>query len=208
MVEESQIKMLVIVISTISLLLQIIGCVTPGWLNIAVEYISIQSGLWYAVTCVHSKCVTAVGISGIPGANIGSGIYLTSMKLYQGLTVTGIILCVVAVILLCRSRCSSMSTDGPIKIAMINLLLSGILAVAAAGKFGSGLLTAINTYSIYNQEHPYKFSYSLLITGTGGLLAFVVFLYLACTLCRKRDNESTSGPQRGIVLSTVPHGKV
>ncbi|KAL4229588.1 hypothetical protein ACF0H5_012626 [Mactra antiquata] len=205
--DDNQVKIGVMVASIISLVLQIIGCVTPGWLYVSARDVSLQSGLWYTVTCIHSHCVTASSVSGIGGVSYTSGLYMTLMAVYQGLTVTGILLCLLAVILLISSRFASVSSDGPVKIATIVLILSGLLALAASGKFGAGILTAIRSYSYSRVEHPYKFPYSLFMTGVGGVIAFVLFLYLVCTVCRKRDGP-TSGPQTGIVLSTVPHGRV
>ncbi|KAL5018465.1 hypothetical protein ScPMuIL_004187 [Solemya velum] len=171
-----------VVIGFISLLLQLGGFVSPGWMRFGSGSHTLDMGLWYG--CGYGECISyfSVDVPLVDRSAHARGLrsYLES----QIEATIGVLAVILGLILTCTFyRKNPVDTKTARIIAIICFLVSGIASWIPAGRFA-------HQYSLMSQFIDVSVPYSVILTGLGASLALFDAIVLMVMMYKANQGQA------------------
>ncbi|WAR01652.1 hypothetical protein MAR_008210 [Mya arenaria] len=179
----------------LSLILFLIGFVTPGWSGMKIDGTFYGSGLWYDYVChVGSDCETKEFAHMVVGGELAEKAAEKSVLKYRVMACFALVLQINATILTLLARVPKTNFKQYlftfISICDFCLFLSAVFSLVTSGMHAHQIIKAYNVYKKYKHlfvgESSFTFPYCLFLFGIGGIISALTMLFIMRAFCSKR----------------------
>ncbi|KAL5019291.1 hypothetical protein ScPMuIL_005013 [Solemya velum] len=181
--------MWLILIGVATLLLEIAGLVSPGWIRLKFDEFSMDFGLFYL--CLSGSCASYDSL--MNSVDSGAAALHLGFLEFQIESILAALFALIGVILSWTSnRAMANNTKNKQIGAAVCFCISGICAWIPTGKLAQ-------VHSYIGILAPIEVPYSIVMMGIAGVLAFIAALIALVTSCKNNQPQTA-----GMVLQPMP----
>ncbi|KAL5018464.1 hypothetical protein ScPMuIL_004186 [Solemya velum] len=171
------------------------GCVSPGWLRIALLTFELDMGIWYL--CFEGSCASYTALANSVGSNSYASTMHTGFLEYQIEIVLALLSGIAGVVLIfVFTKPENVDNKCLRIIAEVCFAISGICGWIPTGKFAT-------FYVSFNVFGSFAFPYSVLLTGFGATLAFITLIMIIISRCKGGSSGQVIYPTQTVAYSNT-----